>query len=34
MLSEDEIRAILNEKYAEVIATKNKGNYEGCYGRA
>lgn len=25
MLSEDEIRAILNEKYAEVIATKNKG---------
>lgn len=25
MLSEDEIRAILQEKYADVIATKNKG---------
>lgn len=25
MLSEDEIRAILNEKFADVIATKNKG---------
>ncbi|HAZ90483.1 MAG TPA: GatB/YqeY domain-containing protein [Eubacterium sp.] len=25
MLSEDEIKALLNEKYAEVIASKNKG---------
>jgi len=25
MLSEDEVRTILNEKFADVIATKNKG---------
>ena len=33
MLSEDEVRAILTEKFADVLATKNKGQIMKCVRR-